>query len=92
MLDDVQLGYYDSDVKTFILRGLKSEYDTILQEDATLVFGHVNRGMKYRAMHLKQRFNHTEGGYFVLPETVLQTHRCWVFCLTCPEIVPQAHR
>ncbi|XP_031426000.1 major histocompatibility complex class I-related gene protein-like isoform X2 [Clupea harengus] len=62
MLDDVQLGYYDSNVRVFILRGLKSEpEDVTLQEDAGVVFGHVNRGMKYRASHLKQRFNHTGG-------------------------------
>ncbi|XP_076142705.1 major histocompatibility complex class I-related protein 1-like [Alosa pseudoharengus] len=37
MLDDIQLGYYDSDVRTFILRGFKSESeDVVLQEDASV--------------------------------------------------------
>ncbi|XP_062404882.1 major histocompatibility complex class I-related gene protein-like [Sardina pilchardus] len=66
MLDDVQLGYYDSDVRKFILRGLTSEpEDVVLQEDASVVFGHVNRGMKYRASHLRQRSNLTGAGIYV---------------------------
>ena len=79
MLDDVQLGYYDSNVRVFILRGLKSEpEDVTLQEDAGVVFGHVNRGMKYRASHLKQRFNHTGGECLACRETEGVAAYMWV--------------
>ncbi|KAL2092167.1 hypothetical protein ACEWY4_011965 [Coilia grayii] len=61
MLDDVQLGYYDSNVKTVILRVPKWTEDATLQRDGSVVFGNANKAMKYRAYHLKQKFNHTGG-------------------------------
>lgn len=79
MLDDVQLGYYDSNVRVFILRGLKSEpEDVTLQEDVSVVFGNTEKTMKYRASHLKQRFNHTGGECLACRETEGLAACMWV--------------
>ncbi|XP_063050598.1 major histocompatibility complex class I-related gene protein-like [Engraulis encrasicolus] len=59
MLDDVQLLYYDSSVKTALQRELKWAEDGVLKMDASIVFGNVNRGMEFRAHHLKRKLNHT---------------------------------
>lgn len=77
MLDDVQLGYHDSDVRTFILRGLKSEFENVLlQEDSSVVFRHTITGMSGSHPHMKQWSNHT--GHSVSPETVLHPYIWWV--------------
>lgn len=53
MLDDVQMGHYDSDVKTFIFRGLKLQPEVvILQKDGSVAFRHVNRDLKQRGVPL----------------------------------------
>ncbi|KAL2092175.1 hypothetical protein ACEWY4_011973 [Coilia grayii] len=61
MLDDMQLGYYDSNMKTAILRVPKWTEDAPIQRDASVVCENTIRAMKYRAYYLKQKFNHTGG-------------------------------
>ena len=61
MLDDVQLLYYDSSVKTALQRELKWAEDGVLKMDASIVFGNVN--MEFRAHHLKRKLNHTSSGF-----------------------------
>uniref|UniRef100_A0A4W5PE75 Ig-like domain-containing protein n=1 Tax=Hucho hucho TaxID=62062 RepID=A0A4W5PE75_9TELE len=63
MLDDVQVGYYDSNMENFIYRGQhitdKTEDDEA--QDGAHVFGDIYQSMKHRLFKLKHHFNLTEG-------------------------------
>ncbi|XP_064868305.1 major histocompatibility complex class I-related gene protein-like [Oncorhynchus nerka] len=63
MLDDVQVGYYDSNMKQSVYRGQhindKAEDEEV--QDGALVFGDMYQSMKNRLFKLKHHFNLTEG-------------------------------
>uniref|UniRef100_A0A4W5PLY6 Ig-like domain-containing protein n=1 Tax=Hucho hucho TaxID=62062 RepID=A0A4W5PLY6_9TELE len=63
MLDDVQVGYYDSNDKQSVYRGQhitdKAEDDEA--QDGVYVFGNMYHHMKERSFQLKHHFNLTEG-------------------------------
>uniref|UniRef100_A0A4W5Q789 Ig-like domain-containing protein n=1 Tax=Hucho hucho TaxID=62062 RepID=A0A4W5Q789_9TELE len=63
MLDDVQVGYYDSNDKQIVYRGQhitdKTEDDEA--QDGDHVFGDIYQGMKERSFNLKRHINFTEG-------------------------------
>ncbi|XP_063049555.1 major histocompatibility complex class I-related gene protein-like [Engraulis encrasicolus] len=61
MLDDIQLFYYDSDVRKLIYKHHRSEHEQAEQEDAKLIFGDQYRSMKDRASFSKHLLNHTQG-------------------------------
>ncbi|CAB1339054.1 unnamed protein product [Coregonus sp. 'balchen'] len=63
MLDDVQVGYYDSNNKHFIYRGLNptDKIHDDLAQDGAYVFGIIYQSMKERSFHLKHHLNLTEG-------------------------------
>ncbi|KAK6294219.1 hypothetical protein J4Q44_G00350490, partial [Coregonus suidteri] len=58
MLDDVQVGYYDSNNKQTVFKD-KTEDDEA--QDAAYVFGDIYQGMKDRSVELNHHFNLTEG-------------------------------
>ncbi|XP_070985889.1 major histocompatibility complex class I-related gene protein-like [Oncorhynchus clarkii lewisi] len=63
MLDDVQVAYYDSNMKHFIYKGHNTS-DKIhddLAQDGGYVFGIIYQSMKERSFHLKHHLNLTEG-------------------------------
>ncbi|XP_041755079.2 major histocompatibility complex class I-related gene protein [Coregonus clupeaformis] len=63
MLDEVQVGYYDSNNKQSIYRGLNPTdkiYDDLAQEGDD-VFGEIYYDMKERSVQLKHHLNLTEG-------------------------------
>uniref|UniRef100_A0AAY5EC82 Ig-like domain-containing protein n=1 Tax=Electrophorus electricus TaxID=8005 RepID=A0AAY5EC82_ELEEL len=60
MLDDVQLFYYDSDVKKLIYREYKPDREETVQR-STLIFDHQYRSMKYRALYSAKQLNVTRG-------------------------------
>ncbi|XP_070985469.1 major histocompatibility complex class I-related gene protein-like [Oncorhynchus clarkii lewisi] len=63
MLDDIQVTYYDSNMKHFIYRGHNTS-DKIhddLAQDGAYVFGTMYQSMKDRSVELKHHFNLTEG-------------------------------
>ncbi|XP_062398403.1 major histocompatibility complex class I-related gene protein-like [Sardina pilchardus] len=57
MLDDIQLFYYDSDVQKLIYRQYKSEQEHEEEADGSIIFADQHRGMKDRALFLKQQLN-----------------------------------
>ncbi|KAL2092172.1 hypothetical protein ACEWY4_011970 [Coilia grayii] len=59
MLDDIQLGYYDSNVRKIIYRQYRSEHVQEEEEDASNIFGEVYRHMKHRALLSSQKLNST---------------------------------
>ncbi|KAL2083561.1 hypothetical protein ACEWY4_021334 [Coilia grayii] len=61
MLDDIQLGYYDSNLKKLTYRQMNTETECMGQEAANLVFPDQYSGMKARALYSKQQFNLTQG-------------------------------
>ncbi|XP_076126821.1 major histocompatibility complex class I-related protein 1-like [Alosa pseudoharengus] len=61
MLDDIQLGYYDSVVQKLIYRQHKSEYEDDEQTDASLIFGRQHNSMLKRALFSKHQLNSTQG-------------------------------
>ncbi|KAL1269641.1 hypothetical protein QQF64_031930 [Cirrhinus molitorella] len=62
MLDDVQIGYYDSVTWTVLHRSLsESKYDDEERTDAVHVFREMYNSMKDRADYLKAHLNHTDG-------------------------------
>ncbi|KAL0185792.1 hypothetical protein M9458_017462, partial [Cirrhinus mrigala] len=61
MLDDVQIGYYDSITWTVLHRSLSdSKYDNEEKTDAVHVFREMYDSMKDRADYLKAHLNHTD--------------------------------
>lgn len=63
-LDDVLLGYYDSNTWKIIYRShTDAKYHDEDQNDADRVFGNFYRSMKGRAFHLKEQTNQTRGIY-----------------------------
>ncbi|KAG5260583.1 hypothetical protein AALO_G00305150, partial [Alosa alosa] len=62
MLDDIQLAYYNSDVKNLIYRqSPKSDSECVRREDANFVFADQYRRMKERALFSKHQLNLTRG-------------------------------
>ncbi|KAL2092166.1 hypothetical protein ACEWY4_011964 [Coilia grayii] len=59
MLDDIQLGYYDSNVGKIIYRQYRSEHVQEEQEDARDIFGEQYHSMKRRALLSSQKLNST---------------------------------
>ncbi|XP_029576650.1 major histocompatibility complex class I-related gene protein-like [Salmo trutta] len=62
MLDDVQVGYYDSNMKDFIYSGLTTYkiHDNVAQ-DGAYVFGIIYQTIKEGSFQLKHHFNLTRG-------------------------------
>ncbi|KAM9422421.1 major histocompatibility complex class I-related gene protein-like [Salvelinus alpinus] len=63
MLDDVQVGYYDSNMKEFIYSGLNPTdkiHDDVAQ-DGAYVFGTIYQSIKERSFQLKHHLNLTRG-------------------------------
>ncbi|KAL2092176.1 hypothetical protein ACEWY4_011974 [Coilia grayii] len=63
MLDDIQLGYYDSNVGKIIYRQYRSEHVQEEQEDGRNIFGEQHHNMKRRALLSSQKLNSTHGIY-----------------------------
>ncbi|XP_052419467.1 hereditary hemochromatosis protein homolog [Carassius gibelio] len=64
MLDDLQIGYYDSVTWKPVYRiHSDAKYFEEEQSDAGLVFGDMYTGMKNRVFYLKKLQNHTAGVY-----------------------------
>ncbi|XP_035384683.1 major histocompatibility complex class I-related gene protein-like isoform X1 [Electrophorus electricus] len=61
MLDDVQLFYYDSDVKKLIYRNYKPDHEATIQKDLMLIFDHQYIDMKNWVLVLVKQFNVTNG-------------------------------
>ncbi|KAL1269645.1 hypothetical protein QQF64_031934 [Cirrhinus molitorella] len=62
MLDDLQIVYYDSVTWKAVYRShSNSKYCDEEQSDADTVFQHMYNGMKFRAFHLKDQKNDTDG-------------------------------
>ncbi|XP_051758571.1 major histocompatibility complex class I-related gene protein-like isoform X2 [Ctenopharyngodon idella] len=62
MLDDLQIGYYDSTTWKVVYRtNSDSKYYDEEQSDADTVFCDMYFDMKDRAFHLKDHLNHTDG-------------------------------
>ncbi|XP_071237373.1 major histocompatibility complex class I-related gene protein-like [Salvelinus alpinus] len=63
MLDDVQVGYYDSNDKQSVYRGQHRKVKTEDEEvkDGAYVFEHMNHHIKERSFQLKHHFNLTRG-------------------------------
>ncbi|KAL2092170.1 hypothetical protein ACEWY4_011968 [Coilia grayii] len=61
MLDDIQIGYYDSNVGKIIYRQYRSEHVQEEQEYASNVFGGVYHDMKSLALLSSQKYNSTHG-------------------------------
>ncbi|XP_050972280.1 major histocompatibility complex class I-related gene protein isoform X2 [Labeo rohita] len=62
MLDDVQIGYYESTTWSVFNRSLSdSKYHDEEKSDAALIFRAMYRSMKSRALHLREHFNLTDG-------------------------------
>ena len=63
MLDDMQLGYYDSVHKMSLRRGpnLNDPVDAEDQNDFRMVCGDVSEGMEHRILSLKDHLNKTDG-------------------------------
>ncbi|XP_073672975.1 major histocompatibility complex class I-related gene protein-like [Garra rufa] len=62
MLDDVQIGYYDSITWSVLHRSVRDpKYHDEEQSDGDTVFRDMYYGMKKRAFYIKEHLNHTEG-------------------------------
>ncbi|KAL2092165.1 hypothetical protein ACEWY4_011963 [Coilia grayii] len=61
MVDDIQLGYYDSNVRKIIYRQYRSEHVQEEQEDGRNIFGGQHRTMKRRGLLSSQKLNSTHG-------------------------------
>ena len=59
MLDDIQVAYYDSNVKNLIYRQFKSEHEDEEKKDASFIFGNIHEVMK--AFFSMYQINHTHG-------------------------------
>ncbi|XP_041699399.1 patr class I histocompatibility antigen, A-5 alpha chain-like [Coregonus clupeaformis] len=62
MLDDIQVGYFDSNIKHYIHKGYNASEETVVEEtyQAAYIFGAMSLSLKERSSELK-RFNSTEG-------------------------------
>ncbi|KAL0985593.1 hypothetical protein UPYG_G00159140 [Umbra pygmaea] len=60
-MDDIQVGYFDSNIEQFIHKGhtTPDETDVDMAKDATYVFGHMFLSLKRRLSVLKYRYNST---------------------------------
>lgn len=67
MLDDVQVGYYDSHVNKIIYKHSNSKHGREQQEDASLLLGVMHKAMRERTFYLRQQLNSTHGNYIRLP-------------------------
>lgn len=67
MLDDVQVGYYDSHVNKIIYKHPNSKHGREQQEDASLLLGVMHKAMRERTFYLRQQLNSTHGNYIRLP-------------------------
>ena len=54
MLDDIQVAYYDSNVKKLIYRQYKSEHEDEEQENASLIFGDLHSKMNFYLLQLNR--------------------------------------
>ncbi|XP_030621580.1 popy Class I histocompatibility antigen, A-1 alpha chain-like [Chanos chanos] len=64
MLDDLQVGYYDSTEERFFHRRHNNTEDYVAeQKDARLVFGNMHSDVKFLTTYLMHQLNHTDGVY-----------------------------
>ncbi len=60
MLDDVQIGYYDSNTWKVVYRTHgESKYYDEEQSDAGVVFQYIYNNLKHETLYLKDHLNHT---------------------------------
>ncbi|XP_019896741.2 DLA class I histocompatibility antigen, A9/A9 alpha chain isoform X2 [Esox lucius] len=62
MMDDIQVGYFDSNTERFVHKGHNTQNatDVDMAKDATYVFGHMFLSLKRRLSALKYRYNSTD--------------------------------
>ncbi|XP_030621712.1 patr class I histocompatibility antigen, A-126 alpha chain-like [Chanos chanos] len=62
MMDDVQVGYYDS-IKNRLIHCIQNTSQTydVEEQEAGVVFGDTFKDMKYQASYLRSHFNDTDG-------------------------------